>query len=141
MENLEKVFLAKLLPKLRKALPGAVIFKHNDQMTRAIPDASITWLGRTTWCEGKVVRDGKIKIDPAQRYVMEQIERQSSPGWAVQAYYLIGQLEAGHWRFVFRKPSTVGSWALALMSASIAGGAAPKLLDIDVERFREVLQK
>ena len=41
-------FLTKL-----QATPGAVVTKYNDRSTSGIPDASVTWGGRTIWMEFK----------------------------------------------------------------------------------------
>ncbi len=49
----------RLVKALRKELPGAVVFKHADQITAGVPDISVTWRRRTAWVEVKVIRQGK----------------------------------------------------------------------------------
>lgn len=43
----------ELVAALRRGLAGSVVFKHTDMATAGIPDISATWLGSTTWIEGK----------------------------------------------------------------------------------------
>ena len=41
------------LKLLRAQLVGSVIIKHADARTSGAPDASVTWLGKTSWWEFK----------------------------------------------------------------------------------------
>lgn len=41
---------------LKQALPGSVVFRHEDQFTAGIPDISVTWGGITVWIEVKLAK-------------------------------------------------------------------------------------
>lgn len=58
----EAAFSAKLRERFLRAMPGAVVFKHNDRITRGVPDTSVTWRDRTMWLEAKV-RKGEAATD------------------------------------------------------------------------------
>ena len=47
-----------LLAKARVTLRGSVVLKINDHSTSGIPDAAITWNGRTCWIEVKYANPG-----------------------------------------------------------------------------------
>jgi len=53
MKKNEKTLQAQLAKALRQAMPGSVVFRHEDVMTAGIPDISVTWHGRTFWLELK----------------------------------------------------------------------------------------
>jgi hypothetical protein len=64
----ESQFTSKLLRALRAAMPEATIWKHSDRFTGGIPDFSVTrWhpntgmirTNQTSWCEVKLLRNGK----------------------------------------------------------------------------------
>lgn len=50
---MEKEPKAELVRYLKKYLPLAVVFRHEDHFTSGIPDISVTWKGRTWWIEVK----------------------------------------------------------------------------------------
>lgn len=50
----EKSLQSSLAQALRQAMPGSVVFRHEDVMTAGIPDISVTWRGRTLWLELKL---------------------------------------------------------------------------------------
>lgn len=50
----------QLMVALAAAMPGAVVFKHADRFTCAVPDISVNW-GRTAWLEIKVAERGKVR--------------------------------------------------------------------------------
>jgi hypothetical protein len=68
----------KLVEHLQRGLPGAVIFKHNDQVTAGIPDISLTWNGRTTWIEVKLVKESGVISRGIQQLRCLQLARQGS---------------------------------------------------------------
>jgi hypothetical protein len=78
-----------VLTNLKRLLPGAVCFKHNDLSTAGIPDISINFRGRTTWIEVKLSRseEGRSRFlrhfDRLQLASCILLERQ------VPAYYLV----------------------------------------------------
>ena len=51
----ESQFKAAVCKSIRKQLPGAVVFRHEDRLTAGIPDISVTWHGRTVWLEAKIL--------------------------------------------------------------------------------------
>ena len=77
----------KLVQTLKRALPEAVVFKHWDHVT-VMPDISVTYRGRTTWFEVKLIRKNEgIKQRENQRLMMLSLGRTSF------AYYLVYTLE------------------------------------------------
>lgn len=80
----ESQFTQRLLRELRRRMPDAVIFKHNDRTTGGIPDFSITVGGKTTWWEVKVYPN---KLSTLQ---METLRRLGS----ACAYLVISRGEA-----------------------------------------------
>lgn len=71
---------------LRRALPGAVVYKHHDRSTKGMPDTSVTWRGATTWLEFKVLRHGESiykQLDPLQLIELVKIEQAGSYAWVV----------------------------------------------------------
>lgn len=49
------------LTKLQAIRGGAVVTKYNDRSTSGIPDASLTWGGRTLWMEFKHRKVGDVR--------------------------------------------------------------------------------
>lgn len=81
-----------LLSHLKQALPGAVIFKLSDRLTKGVPDISVAWNGYTTWLEVKLLRRGESLesrlLDPGdslQRVRMKQLHQQSGG----RAWYVV----------------------------------------------------
>lgn len=60
-----------LCQRLRRELPGAVVFKHNDLSTAGVPDISVTWGGITVWLEVK--RGERITGRGVQRETMRRL--------------------------------------------------------------------
>lgn len=50
---MEKEPKADLVKHLKKYLPLAVVFRHEDHFTSGIPDISVSWKGHTWWIEVK----------------------------------------------------------------------------------------
>jgi len=66
---------AALCKLLRATLPGAVVYRHEDQFTAGIPDISVTWRGRTVWVEVKLDRPGRrAVVTAAQALALRQLE-------------------------------------------------------------------
>jgi hypothetical protein len=42
-----------LVKAIRAAMPGAVVYRHEDTFSAGIPDISVTWQGITSWWEVK----------------------------------------------------------------------------------------
>ncbi len=62
-------------------MPGAVVFRHEDQFTGGIPDISVTWAGITTWWEVKYSPIGRSsKPTSLQGYTLLSLSRQSTAG-------------------------------------------------------------
>lgn len=72
----------KLIDYVRKELPQAVVFKHNDRVTTGIPDLSITCGGRTLWVEVK--REGNWPPSALQQEIVKRLQK---AGTAVYAYF------------------------------------------------------
>lgn len=49
----------RLKDALREAMPGAVIYRHEDKFSGGIPDLSVTWSGVTSWIEVKYEKNGR----------------------------------------------------------------------------------
>jgi len=58
-----------------RRLPGALVFRHEDQFTAGIPDTSVTWLGRTTWLETKFLNPRLISKE-IQKITAAQLAQQ-----------------------------------------------------------------
>jgi hypothetical protein len=50
----ESTVSSPFMEKLRLRLPGAIVLKHHDASTIALPDCSVTWRKRTVWFEFKL---------------------------------------------------------------------------------------
>jgi hypothetical protein len=62
--------------KVKKLLPGAVIFRHEDKFTGGIPDISITWAGRTCWVEVKYDRPkSRAMVTGQQKLTLKRLRR------------------------------------------------------------------
>lgn len=76
-----------LLTCLKRQLPGAVIFKTSDRITKGVPDICITWRGAVTWLEVKLLRKGQIddRLCPLlQRHTLTRLAQESGGrGWYV----------------------------------------------------------
>ncbi len=71
----------RLVRALKSTMPGAVVFRHEDQFTAGIPDISVTWAGITTWWEVKYSPIGRSsKPTQLQGYTLDQLSRQSTAG-------------------------------------------------------------
>ena len=55
----ESKLKAALALRIRKHLPNAKVFCHEDMLTHGIPDISITYANRVVWLELKHVTDTK----------------------------------------------------------------------------------
>lgn len=55
----ENDIAAEILVRTRKALPGAVVVKHNDAGTVGIPDIQVARCNLTSWAELKFVKPGR----------------------------------------------------------------------------------
>lgn len=70
----EATLKRKLVDALKEAMPGAVIFRHEDRFTAGIPDLSVTYADRTVWVEVKYSRPGKsAKVSGAQRLILSRL--------------------------------------------------------------------
>jgi len=88
----EATVVRAIVDHLRERLPGAVVFKHNDRITAGIPDVSVTYGGRTTWLEVKLIGSWNDspsslmkKFDALQLATMLRL----ADARAGQAYYLV----------------------------------------------------
>lgn len=76
-------------------LPGAEVIKHADAATGGIPDLSVTYNGRTSWLEVKLLRRGQTlesELEPRQLATCRRLERASG---------------ARCWIVAFRRPGTM----------------------------------
>ena len=77
----EATLKRNLVKAIKSAMPGAVVFRHEDQFTAGIPDISVTWAGITTWWEVKYSPIGRSsKPTKLQDYPLDQLSRQSTAG-------------------------------------------------------------
>jgi hypothetical protein len=66
----------RLCDTIKAALPGVVIFRHEDKFTGGIPDCSFTHNDRTCWVEVKYRRPGSPgKLTKLQRLVLGRLVR------------------------------------------------------------------
>ena len=66
--------LKRGLVKALRKIPGAVVYRHEDQFTAGMPDISITKRGRVVWIEVKFDRDGRrAKLTPAQAIALHDL--------------------------------------------------------------------
>lgn len=74
----------KLLAEIKKRHPRAVVFKHCDRFTKAIPDISITVAGRTFWLEVKLLKvrtfDEDTEWEPDNLVQAETLRRLAREG-------------------------------------------------------------
>lgn len=96
----EAVVVRKILNILKKQMPKARIFKHNDLSTAGIPDISITWGQKlTTWVEVKLLDDNETyytfrkKIDSLQLAQAILLQREGRCLYLI-AYFRDKKLEA-----------------------------------------------
>lgn len=73
----------QLLAAIRQRYPHATCYKHNDQMTSGVPDASVTMSGRTLWIEAK---RGRLKLTAIQRRTLAKLDK-GSDGRAVAVVF------------------------------------------------------
>ena len=77
----EATLKRNLVKSIKSTMPGAVVFRHEDQFTAGIPDISVTWAGITTWWEVKYSPIGRSsKPTQLQGYTLDQLSRQSTAG-------------------------------------------------------------
>jgi len=77
----EATLKRNLVKAIKTTMPGAVVFRHEDQFTAGIPDISVTWAGITTWWEVKHSPIGRnSKATSLQSYTLDQLSRQSTAG-------------------------------------------------------------
>ncbi|HLZ10536.1 MAG TPA: hypothetical protein VKT80_18260 [Chloroflexota bacterium] len=103
----EKKLVAKIIEGLRKRRGHSIeVFKHNDRITRGIPDLSVTAYGRTTWFEVKQFTSEeprpseiKKKLEPLQ---LQRLKRLADCG---RAFYICGYVEDGAQRFSVMSPA------------------------------------
>src|SRR5436190_24188333 len=77
-----------LLRHLKDVLRGAVVFKICDRFTTGIPDICVTYKGRVTWLEVKLLKKGSRleTCSPAlQRLTMRNLHRESQG----RAWYVV----------------------------------------------------
>jgi len=78
----EAHIVAKIEEQVKKQLPGAVWLKLNDYSTTGIPDVTITYGGRTTFVEVKLLRPNETRaqfikhFDKLQLATCRLLERQ-----------------------------------------------------------------
>jgi len=68
---------AALVKILRASLPPGEgrVFRHEDMFTGGVPDISISYLGRTVWCEVKLDRHGRrSKVTELQRASLKALQ-------------------------------------------------------------------
>jgi hypothetical protein len=70
-----------LVAAIKDAMPGAVVFRHEDKFTGGIPDLSVTWNGRTVWIEVK--RAGE-PVTALQRVTLARIRAQRVPAFLLR---------------------------------------------------------
>jgi hypothetical protein len=70
----ETQIVRDFLPKLRRKIPEATIFKHNDYYTSGIPDFSVTVQDLTTWFEVKVFPNSPTKL---QAFFLQRLKPRS----------------------------------------------------------------
>lgn len=71
----------KLCKAVAQAMPGAVIFRHEDKFSAGVPDVSITWGGVTTWWEVKFEPLGQTsRPTKLQLYTLERLAKQGHAG-------------------------------------------------------------
>jgi hypothetical protein len=72
---MNETYLKKCLTReLRKRMPTAVVYRHEDAFTAGIPDISVTFLAQTSWIEVKFDRPGRqAKVTPAQALALKQL--------------------------------------------------------------------
>lgn len=73
---------ADLVGRLRKEIPNAIIFRHEDQFTVGTPNISVTWNGKTTWWEVKFAKT-QIRSRRARKLTLKELGEQG------QCYYVI----------------------------------------------------
>jgi Holliday junction resolvase len=63
---IEATIKKTLVKKIRETIPGAVVFRHEDQFTHGIPDISVTVGDITLWIEVKIanpsLKKKKLKL-------------------------------------------------------------------------------
>lgn len=75
----------KLVEAIRKEMPGAVVYRHEDTFTAGIPDISVTWRGSTSWIEVKFQRRGrKSELTALQRQAINRFRAAGAAAWAVR---------------------------------------------------------
>jgi len=66
--------LKRGLVKALRGIPGAVVYRHEDQFTAGMPDISVTKRGRVVWIEVKFDRNGRrAKTTPAQAIALHDL--------------------------------------------------------------------
>lgn len=75
----------RLVETIRKEMPGAVVYRHEDTFTAGIPDISVTWRGSTTWIEVKFQRRGrKADLTALQSQAIDRFRAAGAAAWVVR---------------------------------------------------------
>jgi len=85
----EATVVQKIMKGLRSSLPRAVVFKHADLSTAGIPDISISYAGRTTWVEVKLLRPNETRSQTNAHFDRLQLATARLLDRQVRALYLI----------------------------------------------------
>jgi hypothetical protein len=74
-----------LVAAIRAAMPGAVIFRHEDRFTAGVPDLSVTWRGTTSWVEVKYSRRGRRSRPTAlQARALRRLAAAGAPAYLLE---------------------------------------------------------
>lgn len=72
---LESVYQAKLIKKIKKRFPGAVVLKNDTGYLQGVPDLSVLW--RERWGELEVKPEANAPLQPNQQYYVDMLDEMS----------------------------------------------------------------
>jgi hypothetical protein len=72
---LEREYQAKLIKKIKRRFPGAVVLKNDTSYIQGIPDLSVLWQDR--WGELEVKRSANEQPQPNQEYYVDMLNEMS----------------------------------------------------------------
>jgi hypothetical protein len=92
----------ELTKRLRVAIPGAVVIRHEDSATAGIPDFSCTYR-RTTWWEVKLAKP-EFRSTGIQELTMLRLDS------TAYARYIIFEDNEGEKRSYIVRPKNIKNW-------------------------------
>jgi hypothetical protein len=87
----EKNLVTEIKSHLKKQLPGAVVFKHNDGFTAGVPDISMTYHG-ITWIEAKLLKTCETASSLKKHFDLLQLATLRLLARQGRAFYAVGYL-------------------------------------------------